>query len=128
MVKPQSVEQQNAESLTEIQRTVRAFKLPPAWLDSLLDSNGLKAADGLLVKLTDIPEQGGGSWLKGVWLTNSLSFWEFELVASNWRGELKSVEEFKDVTATTAVEPGQPGTGKSFGWLAYEALRIERGT
>lgn len=127
MAKQQNVEQQNADLQAKILRTAKMFEAPPKWLDTLLRTHRLEPAEGLLVKLSEYPEQGGGSWLRGIWLSGQLTFWEFEVVVSGLYGELRNLESFKNATTDIKFERGQPGTGKSFGYLALEVLRSARG-
>lgn len=92
-----------------------------AWLPAALEAIGGDVARGLLVSVGDTPEQDG--WLvHGTWLTYDRRFWDFVAVVP-WRdNEPVVVEKFEDATDDVPVSPHRSGTGKSFGYLALEAL------
>jgi hypothetical protein len=80
---------------------------------------------GLLVRYSEVPEQEGTLKL-GLWLTDSLAFWEFEVMVSRESQQVLSVEKFTDVTQSFPAVATQPGTGPSFGYLAHKVLHETR--
>ena len=114
----------------DILDTARSFVTQPErfeWLRALLVGRGLDTNAGILIELRSVPDQG--CWVHyGLWLTASGTFLKF--VADEAFGErplegsgLLQYSNVEDVTAQTATAKHVPGTGKSFGWLALEALR-----
>jgi len=76
----------------------------------------------LLVAFSSVPDQGGGDWVSGTWLTDTRRFWKFEAVVPTRAGEQVEIERLVDVTDSVLVSAHVPGTGKSFGSLALEVL------
>lgn len=125
MSKQRSVQQQNAAAKAEIERVVaKGTSLP--WLYAVLRSHQLEPSSGLLVRLSEIPEQEG-NLLSGVWLSERLEFWEFVVVVSRESAELVVVERFENASASYPVTSHLRGTGSSFGYLACQVLREARG-
>ncbi|MFH7041754.1 hypothetical protein ABT392_05480 [Paucibacter sp. JuS9] len=119
-----SVQQQNASVEAGIRAAAEKFSQGAAgfaWLHAILRANRMDADSGLLVRLTEIPDQGG-QLVAGLWLTSARRFIEFQVSLSRESGELQEVERFLDVTSSMAVESGQRGTGQSFGFLALKVL------
>jgi hypothetical protein len=124
-----SVSRQNAETLAEIRRTAEDFATGTAvalWLHGVLQSHGLNAQEGILVRLNPLPEQGGTLY-KGLWLSKGQEFWEFSVLVPTGSKRFAEVESFVNVTQAVAVSAHVPGTGKSFGYLAHEILREAHG-
>lgn len=120
----QDVSAQNARTLEKIQDTLFEFRARSPrleWLHQVLNARGLDPKSGGLVAVKETPEQEGQHF-RGVWATTSRSFWSFVVVASRDYRTVLTVEEFDDVTAQTVVSEHVPGTGKSFGYLALQAL------
>ena len=63
----------------------------------------------------------------GLWLTESQQFWEFAVVVSSGAHAKATVERYENVTPSVVISAHQPGTGKSFGFLALEVLNEARG-
>jgi hypothetical protein len=129
-VKPSnSVQQQNLDTRTQILRVAREFKRDPARFSGVvhtLHAHSLDATKGILVEHESIPDQGG--WVhKGRWLTRQREFFRFEVLVPYDRGEPPVVEMWQEVTHETAINAHQPGTGKSFGWLAVDVMENELG-
>jgi hypothetical protein len=125
MARQRSVQQQNAAAKAEIERVgVKGASLP--WLYAVLRSRQLEPRSGLLVRLSETPEQEGNLF-SGVWLSERLEFWEFAVVISRASEELVGVERFTNATASYAATPHTRGTGSSFGHLACQVLCEARG-
>lgn len=119
-----NVAQQNAETKAEIYRTTQLSSTNPILFEiaaSVLELHGIRRESALLVHLSEIPEQEGNLF-SGLWLTDSLQFWQFEVIVSRHSGELLGVDKFENVTPTIVLNAHTPGIGKSFGCLAHEVL------
>jgi hypothetical protein len=118
-----SVAKQNEATLAEIQRVAGLLSSGNAlvrWLPGLLAQQGLSSSGGLLVVLNSVPEQEGEQFF-GTWLTSGREFWEFAVVVSRENNAILEVDHFRNITRST-VSAHVPGTGKSFGYLALQAL------
>lgn len=125
MALQRNIAQQNAETKAKVRRVADIFATRPshlAWLGTLLVSHGLNPSSGILVSLSEIPEQEGHLF-SGVWLCQSEEFWEFEVVLSRTSGELLSAERFENTTGSVSVSQVLKGQGKPFGRIAIEVLR-----
>jgi len=125
MALQRNVAQQNSETKAKVRRVAEIFATRPshlAWLSALLISHGLNPGSGILVSLSEIPEQEGNLF-SGVWLSQSEEFWKFEAVLSRDSGELLSAERFENTTSSVLVSQALKGQGKSFGRIAIEVLR-----
>ena len=115
----QNVAQQNDTTLSEIRRAVAAAQALP-WLSELLQTQGLRA-DGLLARLSTLPDQGG-DWCSGTWLSHDEQFWDFAVLLKRDSAVIVEIEHFDNVTQSISGSPHTPGTGKSFGYLAKHLL------
>ena len=125
MALPRNVAQQNAETEAKIRAAAEMFALRPpqlSWLSAVLLSHGLPQNSGILVRLSEVPEQEG-NLVSGMWLSQSEEFWEFEAVISRDSGKLLSTERFENTTSTVSVNQALRGKGKPFGRMAIEVLR-----
>jgi hypothetical protein len=112
--------------IMETARSLRDYPERFGWLEALLAHHSLDTSEGILVELRSVPDQG--CWVHyGVWLTTSRTFLRF--VADEPYGKrilegsgLLEHFEIEDITAKTSVAGHVPGTGRSFGWLALNAL------
>jgi hypothetical protein len=131
MGKQRSVQTQTVERGIEIVDVARSFADHPErfeWLRAMLAARGYDAGSGILVELRSVPDQG--CWVHyGMWLTNSGAFLKFvadEAFGSRLLEGSGRLEQFEleDVSEQIATSPHLPGTGRSFGWLALDALRL----
>jgi hypothetical protein len=130
MGKRKSVQVQAVDRGVEIVDVARSFADHPErfeWLRVMLATRGYDAGAGMLVALRSVPDQG--CWVHyGMWLTESGAFLKFvadEAFGSRLlegSGRLENFE-LEDVSDQTSTSPHLPGTGKSFGWLALDAMR-----
>jgi hypothetical protein len=116
-----NVQQQTKAETVAIKRAATIGAAQFSWLSELLNRHGLTFQTGLLVRYSEVPEQEGTLKL-GLWLTDSLTFWEFEVMGSRDNQHLLSVENFADVTQSFPAVATQPGAGPSFGYLAHKVL------
>jgi hypothetical protein len=120
-----NVQQQAAEMRATIKRAASVGAAPPRWLLSTLHLHSLQPQAGLLVRYVVVPEQDGDLHT-GIWLTDSLEFWEFEVMVSRDSQHMLNVEEFSNATASYPAVAALPGTGPSFGYLARQVLHETR--
>jgi len=120
-----NVQQQAADTRAKIKRAASIGATMPQWLRLPLESHALSPQGGLLVQYCLIEEQEGYLH-SGIWLTDSLEFWEFEVMVSYGSQQTINVEEFTNATASHPVTARLPGTGPSFGHLACQVLRETR--
>lgn len=120
-----NVQQQSAEIRAKIKRAASIGAAMPQWLRSLLQEHALSPQTGLLVRYAEIPEQEG-NLQTGIWLSDSLEFWEFEVMVSRGNRQTFDVEKFINATASFPAIASLPGTGPSFGYLARQVLHKMR--
>ena len=120
-----SVQQQAAEARSSIMRAASVGATLPQWLRSLLQQHALSPQFGILVCLSVIDEQEGNLHA-GIWLTDSLEFWKFEVMVSRDSQQTLNVEEFANATEAYPAVASLPGTGPSFGYLARQVLHETR--
>jgi hypothetical protein len=101
---------------SQFKRDSAAFQ----WLIDILESKSDPPQRGVLVSLKRAPEQGGNI-CDGVWLSADRRFVEFSVLLP-YNGGPPELEFWNDVTDDIIVNEHQPGTGKSFGFLALEIL------
>lgn len=130
MGRQRNTQVQGRDRGADILDTARSFAAQPErfeWLRALLAGRGLDTSEGILIELRSVPDQG--CWVHyGMWLTASGTFLKF--VADEAFGErpldgsgFLKYSNVEDVTGQTVTAKHVPGTGKSFGWLALDALR-----
>ena len=95
--------------------------LASAWLPHLLKDMGQDPANGIVVELHEVLDQGG-IFYGGTWLNASREFWAFEVMVSDCRQNLLEVERMDNITSEVVVTAHGKGRGKSFGLLAIEVL------
>ena len=59
---------------------------------------------------------------RGTWLTNHLQFIDYEIYLDPKDEYLVEIDIWKNVTDQVEINPRNPGTGKSVGWLSIEVL------
>jgi hypothetical protein len=130
MGRNRNVQQQVEGRAAQIMDVARSFSEHPDrfyWLSTLLAAHTLEAHKGLLVQLQSTPDQG--CWVhSGVWLTSSGRFVKFTAEEAYGARALEKSGRLQDawvedVTEHTSIDEHVPGVGRSFGWLALEALR-----
>ena len=92
-----------------------------AWLAQLLKDMGQDPANGIVVALHEVQDQGG-IFYGGTWLNASREFWAFEVMVSGCRQNVLAVERMDNITPEVVVTAHGKGTGKSFGLLAIQVL------
>ncbi len=120
-----NVQQQAAETRATIERAAAIGVPLPQWLRSALQQHALLPQGGLLVRYFVVPEQEGDLHT-GIWLTDSLEFWEFEVMVSRETQQVLDVEEFTNATASYPAVAALRGKGPSFGYLARQVLHETR--
>jgi hypothetical protein len=120
-----NVQQNAADTRATIKRAAAIGVTLPQWLRSALQQHALPPHAGLLVRYFVVPEQEGDLHA-GIWLTDSLEFWEFEVMVSRLTQQILDVEEFTNATASYPAVAALPGAGPSFGYLACQVLHETR--
>jgi hypothetical protein len=123
-----NVQEQNLETRSRILQCARDFRSDPRrffWLVDALYAHSLLPEAGILVSCKDVPDQEGTVY-RGCWLTAAEEFFDFSVLVPRRNDEPPVVENWREVTSTTPTSAYQPGTGKSFGWLALDVLREMR--
>lgn len=130
MAKQRNVQVQAEERREQIVDVARSCADHPErfeWLRAMLSTRGYDVGAGILVELRSVPDQG--CWVHyGMWLTKSGAFLKFvaeEAFGSRLlegSGRL-AYFELDDVSEDVSTSAHLPGTGRSFGWLALDALR-----
>ena len=124
-----NVQEQNLETRSRILRCARDFRSDPQrffWLVHALPAHSLLPEAGILVSWKDLPDELGMVY-RACWLTDAGEFFDFSVLVPRGNEAPPVVEHWQEVTSTTPTFAYQPGTGKSFGWLALDALREIRG-
>jgi hypothetical protein len=118
-----SIQQQNQQARTRMRAISSQFKTDSAafgWLLDILESKSEPSQLGVLVSLKRTPDKGGNI-CDGIWLSAERRFVEFSVLLPYSDGP-PELEFWDDVTDFVIVNEHQPGTGKSFGFLALEIL------
>ncbi len=118
-----NVQEQNRDTQQRIRAIASAFEADPlrfSWLIEVLQSKAVSPRNGILMSLSQTPDQEG-ELHRGLWLTKQRQFFEFAVMLSRIDSEPK-LEEWKDVSSQMTVNAHQPGTGKSLALLALEVL------
>ncbi len=117
------IQQENQQALDRMRAIASRFKSDPPgfeWLIEILELNSESAQRGVLVSLNQTPNQRDDT-CEGVWLSVNRRFFEFSVRLPHDGGPPKP-EFWNDVTEDIIVNAHQPGTGKSFGFLAMDLL------
>ncbi|MBS0355733.1 MAG: hypothetical protein JSR83_17750 [Proteobacteria bacterium] len=120
-----NVQEQNLLAKHYIKETALAFRRSESrlqWIKAVLNQQGLDATDGILVQESSVPCGGNEQSAYAKWVTSKGQFFDIEATTSMDTFALVSVDACKDVTQRTVVSANEPGTGKSFGAIAIEAL------
>jgi hypothetical protein len=117
------IQEQNQQAMDRMRAIASRFKRDSPglqWLIGILESNSESPQQGVLVSLKQTLDKGDNI-CEGVWLSASRRFLEFSARLPQDGGP-PEVEFWNDVTEDIIVNAHQPGTGKSFGFLALELL------
>lgn len=117
-----NVSQQNDATLAEIERAAAMATQEPyvRWLTHILSNQGMSPRDGILVRVRSAPDQFADVY-NGLWLTKNRRFKDFTIGVSRVDDSLE-IEHFRDITDEMVVSKHALGTGKTFGYLAFEVL------
>ncbi len=118
-----TIQEQNKKAEARMRAVAEKFKSEPAsfqWLTHILESQSEFPKQGVLVSFNRTPDKEG-TLCEGMWLSADERFFEFSVVLPD-DNEPPEIEYWNDVSDDTIVNAHQPGTGKSFGFLAMEIL------
>jgi hypothetical protein len=93
-----------------------------AWVEAALKLNGIDACRGALLKAASVPCGGGEEAAYAEWVAEDREFYSLEATIRMCTHELISVDQCRNVTASTTISAHHPGTGKTAGYLALEVL------
>ncbi len=117
-LKNKSIAQQNALMFLEMKMCAqKAASI--VWLGDLLARNGQQLNRGILILLSDIPDQAGTLWY-GTWLADDQSFYEFVVATTRDGKQILDIESW--VKATPEVSAHKKGIGKTPAYIALELL------
>ena len=117
-IRNKNVAQQNELAYLEMKECTESIASFP-WITEVLEANGESIDNGILIRLSDTPEQGGMTWY-GSWLTYSEKFYEFE-VLTDWKSrQVIEIESWKELIPE--INAHKKGTGKTHGFIALELL------
>jgi hypothetical protein len=119
-----SVQQQNHDTWLKVRDVALAFHSNSQrhrWLTAALMTNSLSHKDGILVSLKQFPEQLGEE-CEGLWLTKDHRFFQFSILLPRGNEAAIEIEVWREVTAEMPINAHQPGTGKSFAYIALKVL------
>jgi len=122
-IEQRSIQEQNRQAQAQMRALVSQFKTNSTnfhWLIDILESQSESPQGGVLVSLKRTPEQGGHI-CEGIWLSADRQFLEFSVLLPSDGGP-PELEFWNDVSEEIIINAHQPGTGKSFGFLALEVL------
>ena len=117
-----NVQEQNRASRDTIARHAHAFRSQPMdfpWLLSELHERGLDPLGGILAELNETPEQDG-QFISGHWLGADRRFFRFAGTLTWGTRAQFQMEVWEPVTPKVSAH--EPGTGKTFAFLALEVL------
>lgn len=119
-----NVQQQNHDTWMAIRDRAISYRTNPqhnAWLKDVLIAHGLSSDEGILVSLRDFMDQLGMCYA-GLWLSSDRRFFRFSVLFPRQSDQPMVIEDWRETTDEFPVNAHQPGTGKSFGFLAVKVL------
>lgn len=121
-IKNKSVQVQNEITYLEMKEEAESYLTDKSycwWLSEVLESEGISSLDGILISLSDVPEQGGMEYF-ATWLASDSKFYEVTVLIPY--GDTKSFELDQFVEVFPRTNEHCPGTGKSEGFIALQLL------
>jgi hypothetical protein len=118
-----SLQKQNQQAQDRMRAIALRFKRDSTgfkWLIDILQLISESPERGILISFKQTSDQDNNI-CEGVWLSANRRFLEFNVLLPR-DGEPPEIEFWNDVTDDIIVNAHQPGTGKSFGFLALELL------
>ena len=117
-IRNKNVAQQNELSYLEMKQCMESLKAHP-WISSVLEKYELRADAGILLSLSDIPDQAGRLWY-GSWLSVSKKFYNFEVLTNTDSTKVIDVEAWQEVAPD--ISANSKGIGKTQAYIALELL------
>ena len=109
---------QNELTYLEMKQCVESFDKYD-WLKCVLSSRKQPDYSGILIRISDTPEQGGRFWY-GTWLSSNKAFYEFIVVTDDSGSYVIEVEVWKEVLPE--ISGHKKGIGKTKAYIALELL------
>jgi len=117
-IRNKNVAQQNELAYLEMKECSELIASFP-WITEVLEANGESIENGILIRLSGTPEQGGMIWF-GSWLTYSEKFYEFEVLIDSKSKQIVEIESWEELNPE--INARKKGTGKTHGFIALELL------
>jgi len=117
-IRNKNVAQQNELTYLEMKKCAASLN-EMRWLPEVLSNHGNDKDSGILISLSDVPEQEGTLWY-GSWLAASKVFYEFEVLTNRESTNIIEVESWKEVSPE--VSGHKKGIGKTPAYIALELL------
>lgn len=100
-VRNKNVAQQNELTYLEMKQCMESLT-DHSWIASVLEKQEESVNEGILISLSDVPDQGGMLWY-GTWLSKSQRFYEFEAPTSEDSAALIHIEYWQEVNPDIAA-------------------------
>jgi hypothetical protein len=117
-IRNKNVAQQNELSYLEMKQCMESLKVHP-WVSSVSENYGQRTDGGILISLSDVPDQAGTLWY-GSWLSVSKRFYNFEVLTNADSTKVIDVEAWQEVVFDISAK--SKGTGKTHAYIALELL------
>jgi len=117
-IRNKNVAQQNELTYLEMKQCAESINDHP-WIPALLERCGQSAKNGLLIRLSDVPDQEGALWY-GSWLSSRRKFYDFEVLTSRDTSKIIEIESWEEVSPE--INAHKKGIGKTPAYIALEVL------
>jgi|GEM_PF-1264966 len=95
-IRNKNVAQQNELTYLEMKQCMESLT-NHSWIPFVLEKYELSAGAGILISLSNVPEQEGILWF-GSWLSTIKNFYDFEVLTSTDSSNIIEVESWQEVT------------------------------
>ncbi|WP_444902860.1 hypothetical protein ACJJIU_13120 [Microbulbifer sp. CnH-101-E] len=117
-IRNKNVAQQNELTYLEMKECADSFGRV-SWLPEVLATHGHTKDSGILISLSDVPDQGGTLWI-GSWLATNKTFYEFEVLTNREATKIIEVESWLEVAPEISAH--EKGIGKTPACITLELL------
>ncbi|SIT03202.1 hypothetical protein [Neptunomonas antarctica] len=121
-IRNRNVQQQNELMFLVMEEIANSFiqkGQPEKWLDSVLEMKGFSKSSGILIEISDLPDQFG-HWWSGSWLSNGKDFYDFEVLVNLNTNDVIDIELWNKVEPEILAH--KKGIGKTPAFIALELL------
>jgi len=117
-IRNKNVAQQNELTYLEMKECAASFDRI-SWILEALAMHGHSKDSGILIRLSDVPDQEGTLW-SGSWLATNNTFYEFEVLTNQESTIIIEVESWLEVNPEISAH--KKGIGKTPAYIALELL------